>query len=127
MKKNDYQNKLIVYSCSGCSNVAQLANSIAIKLHRAKIAQMSCIAGVGGNVEQLVATAKNAEHILALDGCPLECVKKCLQAHDIVPGEHIVLTRWGMAKTCSEGVTEQEFDQSYQKVLGVIAKIESKF
>lgn len=39
----------LVYACSGCSNVAQLANTIAVRLDRAGLAEMSCIAGVGGD------------------------------------------------------------------------------
>jgi uncharacterized metal-binding protein len=34
----------LVYSCSGCSNIAQLANQVAIELDRDHIAEMSCIA-----------------------------------------------------------------------------------
>ncbi|MBF3198252.1 zinc-binding protein, partial [Pseudomonas aeruginosa] len=40
----------LVYACSGCSNVAQLANDLALRLDRARLAEMSCIAGVGGDV-----------------------------------------------------------------------------
>ncbi|WP_317850995.1 MULTISPECIES: putative zinc-binding protein, partial [unclassified Pseudomonas] len=40
----------LVYSCSGCSNVAQLANTVALRLDRAGLAEMSCIVGVGGHV-----------------------------------------------------------------------------
>ena len=38
----------IVYSCSGCSSVAQMANYIALELDKLGLAEMSCIAGVGG-------------------------------------------------------------------------------
>jgi uncharacterized metal-binding protein len=68
----------LVYSCSGCSNVAQLANSLALRLDRACLAEMSCIAGVGGHVPALVNKAKSGRLIVALDGCPLHCVKGCL-------------------------------------------------
>ena len=40
----------IVYSCSGCSSAAQLANHVALRLDRCGAAEMSCIAGVGGDV-----------------------------------------------------------------------------
>ena len=46
--------KPLIYSCSGCSNVAQLANQIAIELDREGLAEMSCIVGVGGNVKSLI-------------------------------------------------------------------------
>jgi len=44
MNRND---KPLVYSCSGGSSAAQLANALAIKLDRAGIGDMACIAGVG--------------------------------------------------------------------------------
>ena len=36
----------LVYSCSGCSDVAQLANDVALRLDHSGAAEMSCIAGV---------------------------------------------------------------------------------
>jgi len=42
-------NKPLVYACSGCSNVAQLANDLALILNRKNLAEMSSIAGIGGN------------------------------------------------------------------------------
>ncbi len=41
-------NKPLVYACSGCSNVAQLANDLALILNRKNLAEMSSIAGIGG-------------------------------------------------------------------------------
>ncbi|MFO6380467.1 anaerobic/virulence modulator AnvM, partial [Pseudomonas aeruginosa] len=75
----------LVYACSGCSNVAQLANDLALRLDRARLAEMSCIAGVGGDVPLLVRRARSGRPILALDGCPLHCVKGCLARHEVVP------------------------------------------
>jgi uncharacterized metal-binding protein len=47
----------LVYSCSGASSAAQMPNHIAVKLDRLKVAEMSCIGGVGGDVKPLVKTA----------------------------------------------------------------------
>ena len=44
----------LVYSCSGASSAAQTCNHLAVKLDRAGAAEMSCIAGVGGDVKPLV-------------------------------------------------------------------------
>ena len=49
----------LVYSCSGCSSAAQMANQLAIRLDREGLAEMSCIAGVGGGVPGLVKTARS--------------------------------------------------------------------
>ena len=94
----DYQDKPLVYACSGCSNVAQLANDLAVVLDREGSAQMSCIAGVGGKVKQLVKVAQSGRPILAVDGCPLNCVKQTLATVDVVPTWHIELTTLGYKK-----------------------------
>ena len=44
LKSDDYDALPLIYSCSGCSNIAQLANSVAIELDREIKAEMSCIA-----------------------------------------------------------------------------------
>jgi len=92
------KSKPLVYSCSGCSNVAQLANDVAVWLDREGAAQMSCIAGVGGKVKSIVRTAQSGRKIIALDGCPLACVKKTLETVNVEPTWHIELTRMGLKK-----------------------------
>jgi uncharacterized metal-binding protein len=90
--------KPLVYSCSGCSSAAQLANAVALKLDRAEVAEMSCIAGVGGDVPSLVRTAKSGRPIVALDGCALACVKNSLARHAIAPALHFLLSDHGVRK-----------------------------
>lgn len=97
--------KPLVYSCSGCSNVAQLANDVALWLRDKKIAEMSCIAGVGGDVKPLVRLAKSKRPILAIDGCPLNCVKKTLARHQVAPTWHLQLTDLGLKKRDTEACT----------------------
>ena len=93
------QTKLpLIYSCSGCSNVAQLANDIAVKVNSEGIAEMSCIAGIGGNVKPLVKKAKEGRQIIVIDGCALQCAKACLKNIDIEPKEHIILTGYNFKK-----------------------------
>jgi uncharacterized metal-binding protein len=98
MTQNDRNELPLVYSCSGCSNIAQLANQIAIELDRDHVAEMSCIAGVGGGVASLVKRAKSGRKIISLDGCPLHCVKSCLSMHDIESTYHYTLTEYGIKK-----------------------------
>ena len=90
--------KPLVYSCSGCSSAAQMANHLALKLDRDEVAEMSCIAGVGGGVTGLVRTAQSQRPILALDGCALHCVAACLAQADVVADTHIVLSDHGVKK-----------------------------
>ena len=88
----------LVYSCSGCSSAAQLANHVAVRLDRSGVAEMSCIAGVGGDVASLVKTARSGRPIVALDGCALVCVKSSLERHGITPVRHYQLQQYGVRK-----------------------------
>ncbi len=88
----------LVYSCSGCSSVAQLANDAALTLDRAGRAQMSCISGVGGGVPSLQKLARSGRSILALDGCALACVKACLAQAGVTPTVHLILNQEGARK-----------------------------
>ena len=88
----------IVYSCSGCSSAAQTANYIALRLDRGGDAEMSCIAGVGGDVPALVALARSGRPIVVIDGCPLRCARNCLRRHDIEPALPVVLSNYGVKR-----------------------------
>lgn len=88
----------LVYSCSGCSSAAQTTNTIALALDRRGLAEMSCIAGVGGDVPSLVRLARSGRAIVAVDGCPLECARACLARHGVVPDVHVVLSDHGVRK-----------------------------
>lgn len=111
----------LVYACSGCSNVAQLANTIAVRLDRAGLAEMSCIAGVGGDVPALVRKAASGRRILALDGCQLHCVKNCLARHGIVADRHLTLNSYGVRKRFGEDCSPEETGQLFEEVKGLLS------
>ncbi|MBL7696980.1 MAG: putative zinc-binding protein [Chitinophagaceae bacterium] len=101
-------NAPLIYSCSGCSSAAQMANYLAIQIDRLGIAEMSCIAGVGGNVKKLVKTALSGRKIITIDGCPLACSKACLSNHSIKPDMEIELTRMGVQKRQHEDFNREQ-------------------
>lgn len=88
----------LVYACSGCSSAAQTANDVALMMDRSGTAQMSCIAGVGGDVGPLVRLAKSGRPIVAIDGCALGCARASLARHDITPAVHVDLSTRGVRK-----------------------------
>ncbi|MBI3285039.1 MAG: zinc-binding protein [Burkholderiales bacterium] len=106
----------LVYACSGCSSVAQLANDSALRLDREGRAQMSCISGVGGGVASLVRLAQSGRPILALDGCALACVQACLQQAGVVADQHLVLNRAGARKRLHDAASEDEAALAWQAV-----------
>lgn len=106
----------LVYSCSGASSAAQMANHIAVKLDRLKVAEMSCIAGVGGDVKPLVRTAKSGRPIIALDGCPLHCAAQILKRHGITANQHYDLSKMGVKKQYHEDFDPQEAARMLQRI-----------
>ncbi len=122
MMKETCADKPIVYSCSGCSSAAQMANHIAIQFDRKNIAEMSCIAGVGGNVKKLVRTAQSGRKIIVIDGCPLACSKACLNNHGITPDYHFELTQMGVKKKQHEDFDKQQATQVMQEIETLLFK-----
>lgn len=106
----------LVYSCSGASSAAQMANHIAVKLDRLKVAEMSCIAGVGGDVKPLVRTAKSGRPIIALDGCPLHCAAQILKRHGLKADKHYDLSKMGVKKKQHEDFDPLEAAQALQRI-----------
>jgi len=107
----------LIYSCSGCSNNAQLTNDVALALDKADQAEMSCIAGVGGGIKNLVKKAQSGRIIVALDGCQLHCVKGCLAQHDVKPTLHYTLTEHGIKKQNQTDYEESDFETVKSAVL----------
>lgn len=118
MKKPD--DLPLVYSCSGCSSAAQLANTLAVRLDRAGLAEMSCIAGVGGGVKSLVNKAKRAaqagRRIVVLDGCHLQCARHCLDNQGVAPDVHLLLNEFGVKKEYHADADPEEAERVYAKV-----------
>ncbi|GAB1640827.1 putative zinc-binding protein [Krasilnikovia sp. MM14-A1259] len=108
----------LVYSCSGCSSAAQLANALAIRLDRLGAAEMSCIAGLGGDVPSLLRVARSGRPILALDGCPLVCVTATLRRHGLDADRHVVLSDHGVRKRRHADFDEGDVD----RLLPVVAE-----
>lgn len=124
--KSKTKNKLpLVYSCSGCSNIAQLANQIAVDMDREQHAEMSCIAGLGGDVKSLVKKAQSADKIIALDGCQLNCVKNTLSRHGIKPTWHFTLTDYELKKRYHEDFREEDLQQVKAQLIENISKQKS--
>ncbi|WP_444893769.1 putative zinc-binding protein [Microbulbifer sp. TRSA001] len=115
--KSGYRELPLVYACSGCSSAAQLANTLAVKLDRNAQAEMSCVAGVGGDVNALVKTAKSGRKKIVLDGCPLHCAINCLRRQGVEPEAHIDLSKEGVRKKMHADPCEEEIERIWNSVV----------
>lgn len=114
---------MLIYSCSGSSNVAQLANHIAVRLDRLGIMEMSCIAGVGGDVPALVKKATAGRPAIIIDGCPLACSEKVLADRGVTPVHAVRLHERGLKKRRRTDFDDDIREQVFREVLAEIAPI----
>ncbi len=96
----------LIFACSGAADVGAIADQAARKLTKDGVGKMFCLAGVGGRVPGIMATTGTAAKILAMDGCPLNCVKKSLEEAGFETFEHLQLADLGMEKGKSSPTPE---------------------
>lgn len=88
----------LIFACSGAADVGAIADQAARKLTKDGAGKMFCLAGIGGRVPGIMATTGAAAKILAIDGCPLNCVKNSLEQAGFTGYEHLQLADLGMEK-----------------------------
>ncbi len=114
----------VVYACSGCSDAGEIADRVARQLSRDGAAKMSCLAGIGGRVKSLVATAEGADHILVVDGCPLNCAAHTLKLAGFKKFEHLELHKIGIRKG-STPVTDERIADGVIAAKKILLEVES--
>ncbi len=88
----------LIFACSGAADVGAITDQAARKLTQEGAGRMFCLAGIGGRVSGIMATTAAASKILAIDGCPLNCVKNTLDLAGFAKYEHLQLADLGMEK-----------------------------
>jgi uncharacterized metal-binding protein len=91
------ENALILV-CSGGSDVGELADRAARAVKKTGTAKMYCLAGVGGQLPSMVKTAKAADPLLVIDGCPQNCAAQCAKNAGIETFRHLKLADLGFEK-----------------------------
>ena len=117
----------LVYSCSGASSAAQMANHLAVRLDRLRVADMSCIAGLGGDVGPLLRTAKSGRPIIVIDGCHLHCALRTLQRHEVGADRHYDLAERGVAKRPHADFSLEEAKNTLNKVKQVSNEVPDRY
>ena len=106
-----------------------MANDLALRLDREGLAEMSCIAGVGGGVTTLVRLAQSGRPILALDGCRLVCVQACLRRVDVTADHTLLLSELGVIKHKHQAYAAEQAAEIWplvSKLANSLADVESE-
>lgn len=88
----------LIFSCSGAADVGAITDQAARKMTKDGLGKMFCTVGLGGKISGILATTESAARILAIDGCPLNCVKSSLEQAGFSKYEHLQLADLGMEK-----------------------------
>jgi len=114
--------EILIFPCSGGSNVGQIANDAAKKLTTQDVGKMYCLAGIGGHVSGLIESTKAAKRIIAIDGCPVHCTKKTLEHAGFKPDVHVVVTDLGIQKNYDFTMDVDEIKKVTDKVVEKLRK-----
>jgi uncharacterized metal-binding protein len=100
----------LIFACSGAADVGEIADQAARKLTRDGAGRMFCTAGLGGRISGILKTTEAAEGVLAIDGCPLNCVKSSLEQAGFTAFQHLQVADLGLEKGRSPA-TEQHIQK----------------
>jgi uncharacterized metal-binding protein len=84
--------EILIFPCSGGSNVGQIANQAGVKLTQEGMGRFFCLAGIGAHVSGMVESTKAGKMLIAIDGCPVACAKKTLEHAGFNIDEYVQVT-----------------------------------
>jgi uncharacterized metal-binding protein len=90
--------EILIFPCSGGSNVGQIANEAGVKLTQEGMGNIFCLAGIGGHVSGMIESTKAGKVIVAIDGCSVACAKKTLEHAGFNIDEYVEITSMGIEK-----------------------------
>ena len=112
---------ILFYGCSGGANVGEIADRAARELMFEGKDTMFCLAGLGGDVQGMVQTARDADVNLVIDGCPMDCAKKTFDRHGITNYTQIKVTDLDIEKVKGVRCTDEQINTVVAKAKEVLA------
>jgi uncharacterized metal-binding protein len=103
--------KRIIFPCAGQANVGQLTNLAALQLTEEGYGSIACAALLATGAENLIANAMNADEVVILDGCPMQCARKIAGVQGVLVGQHLVMTDLGITKGPSKSYTNDDIEK----------------
>jgi uncharacterized metal-binding protein len=114
--------EILIFPCSGGSNVGQIANQAGVKLTQDGIGRFFCLAGIGGHVSGMIESTKAGKVIVAIDGCPVACAKKTLEHAGFNIDEYVEITSMGIEKNHDLNLLTSDVEKVTQYLSAQISK-----
>lgn len=100
---------VLLFACSGGSNVGQIANDAAKALDQLGQGSFFCLIGVGAQLPNFVERVKkDGTTVVAIDGCGVGCAKKALENVGASADAYVVVTELGIEKGHHYNYTRDE-------------------
>jgi uncharacterized metal-binding protein len=107
--------KVMLFSCSGAANVAEIADRVARQLAAEGLGQMYCLAALGAGIPHMVEDAWAADLCIVIDGCPKDCARLIFEKLGLRNTKLLRVTDHGIEKRTGKEVTEEQV----QKIVSV--------
>jgi uncharacterized metal-binding protein len=114
--------EILIFPCSGGSNVGQIANQAGVKLTQNGMGKFFCLAGIGGHVSGMIESTKAGKMLVAIDGCPVACAKKTLEHAGFNIDEYVEITTMGIEKGHDLNPLTSDVDKVTQYLTAQISK-----
>ncbi len=112
---------ILLYACSGGANVGEASDRACRQLMFEGYGPMWCLVGLGGDVQDLVQTAKDADMNVVVDGCDKYCGKKTFDRCGLSNYVQVKVTDLGIEKAKPKAATDEEVAKVIEKVREVVA------
>ena len=116
---NKGSNRMIL-ACAGSANTSQMTYKLALELTREGRGNFLCLAGIGAHLSGFVASARDAEEMLVLDGCALACARKNLEKADIPVRNHFIMTDLGVKKQFGKAPAAKQTAKVKEAILNAL-------
>jgi uncharacterized metal-binding protein len=103
--------EILIFPCSGGSNVGQIANQAGVELTRAGVGKLYCLAGIGAHLDSFIESAKVAKRIVAIDGCQAGCAKKTMKHAGFNVTDYAIATELGIKKNYDFNLRPEDIEK----------------
>lgn len=114
--------KPLVFSCSGCSHLATMANDIALTLDSDDIAEMSCISWLVKASETEVKEKVANRKVILIEGCSDSCSSECLKQSGVNADVHFNIADLGFIARDASDCSLQENSIAMNHVYSELVK-----
>lgn len=109
--------------CQGTSNVGMITNKVAVNVTDNEKVNMVCPLGLPLGIKSMVDKVNGYDHHIALNGCPMRCASKALEAAGVTEYEEIIVTSDFDIKKSKDMRDETGMDLVEAKVSELIEKV----